>query len=99
MSDRSGRPKTAAPNLRRRGIKAVQTSADDTDSAPAPVSVSATHAEPGKPNPYPHRLSVDVDTDTYRALRLIAAQEGCRLVDVVRAGIVHELNIRQQVPT
>ncbi len=68
-------------------------------TTPAPGSPlhdpARTHAEPGKPNPYPHRLSVDVDSDTYRALRLIAAQEGCRLIDVIRAGIAHEIDARQ----
>ena len=29
-------------------------------------------------------------TDTYRALGLIAAKEGCRLVDVVRAAIAQK---------
>lgn len=76
------------PNMRRRGAKA---------EAPeqAPASIRQAHAEPGKPNPYPHRLSVDVDHDTYRTLRLIAAQEGCRLVELVRAAIAHEIDARQ----
>jgi len=38
---------------------------------------------------------VDVDDDTYRSLRLIAAQEGCRLVELVRAAIAHEIATRQ----
>lgn len=49
------------------------------------------HAEPGRPNPYPHRLSVDVDDEIYRALRLLAAERGCTIVEIVRAGIAHEL--------
>ena len=48
------------------------------DVPQAPVSSRQAHAEPARPNPYPHRLSVDVDHDTYRALRLVAAEEGCR---------------------
>jgi hypothetical protein len=79
------------PNMRRRG----SAPAPAEDVAQVPVSVHQAHAEPGRPNPYPHRLSVDVDTDTYRTLRLIAAQESCRLVDVVRAAIAHEIEIRQ----
>jgi hypothetical protein len=38
---------------------------------------------------------VDVDGDTYRALRLIAAQEDCQIVDLVRAGIAHEIDTHQ----
>jgi len=53
------------------------------------------HAEPGRPNPYPHRLSVDVDDEMYRALRLLAAKEGCTIVEIVRAGIAHELEARE----
>jgi hypothetical protein len=49
------------------------------------------HAEPGRPNPYPHRLSVDVDEATYRALRLLAVERGCTIVEIVRAGIAKEL--------
>ncbi len=81
------------PNLRRRGTNTVPATLESADQAPG--SLSEVHAEPGRPNPYPHRLSVDVDADTYRALRLIAAHEQCRLVDVVRAGIAHEIAARQ----
>ena len=49
------------------------------------------HAEPGRPDPYPHRLSVDIDDETYRALRFLAAERGCTIVEIVRAGIAHEL--------
>jgi hypothetical protein len=52
------------------------------------------HSEPGHPNPYPHRLSVDVDDATYHPLRLLAAEEGCTIVELVRAGITHELEAR-----
>jgi hypothetical protein len=52
------------------------------------------HSEPGRPNPYPHRLSVDVNDTTYCALRLLAAKEGCTIVELVRAGIAHELEAR-----
>lgn len=51
------------------------------------------HAEPGRPNPYPHRLSVDVDDATYKALRLLAAERGCTIVEIVRAGITKELMV------
>lgn len=81
------------PNMRRRGSPATPPAVEDV--AQAPVTVHKVHAEPGRPNPYPHRLSVDVDTDTYRTLRLIAAKEGCRLIDLVRAAIAHEIEIRQ----
>jgi hypothetical protein len=57
---------------------------------PAPQA----HAEPVRPNPYPHRLSVDVDDEMYRALRLLAAKEGCTIVQLVRAGIARELEAR-----
>ncbi len=83
----------ATPNMRRRGTKTAPVAAEVTEAAPP--RAHQVHAEPGKPNPYPHRLSIDVDRDTYRALRLIAAQEGCRLIDLVRAGIAHEIAARQ----
>ena len=54
------------------------------------------HSEPGRPNPYPHRLSVDVDDATYRSLRLLAAEEGCTIVELVRSGIARELSVRDQ---
>jgi len=57
---------------------------------PAPQA----HAEPGRPDPYPHRLSVDVDDAMYYALRLLAAEKGCTIVEIVRAGIAHELEAR-----
>lgn len=82
----------ATPNMRRRGATDVP-AAEAPEAAPA--SIRQTHAEPGKPNPYPHRLSVDVDHDTYRTLRMIAAQEGCRLVELVRAAIAHEIDTRK----
>jgi hypothetical protein len=81
------------PNMRRRGSAAVPAVVEDGEQRP--VAAHQAHAEPGRPNPYPHRLSVDVDANTYRTLRLIAAQEGCRLVDVVRAAIAHEIELRQ----
>jgi hypothetical protein len=62
---------------------------------PVVIASHQVHAEPGKPNPYPHRMSVDVDRDTYRALRMVAAHEGCRLIDLVRSGIARELKARQ----
>jgi hypothetical protein len=83
----------AAPNMRRRGATPAPAVVQAPEQAPA--SIQQAHAEPGRPNPYPHRLSVDVDTDTYRTLRLIAAQEGCRLIDLVRAAIAHEIAARQ----
>lgn len=83
----------ATPNLRRRSPKAIPAASEAAEQVP--VSIHQTHAEPGRPNPYPHRLSVDVDTDTYRTLRLIAAQEECRLVDLVRAAIAHEISTHQ----
>jgi hypothetical protein len=83
----------ATPNMRRRGAKAGPAAVETPEVAPA--SIRQAHAEPGRPNPYPHRLSVDVDDDTYRTLRLIAAQEGCRLVELVRAAIAHEIATRQ----
>ena len=64
---------------------------------PTPHELDRTalaHSEPGRPNPYPHRLSVDVDDVTYRALRLLAAEEGCTIVELVRAGIARELEAR-----
>ena len=57
-------------------------------------STARLHSEPGRPNPYPHRLSVDVNDTTYCALRLLAAKEGCTIVELVRAGIAHELEAR-----
>jgi hypothetical protein len=88
-------PDTSAPNpLGRRRPKAPAAPAADGPHGDANDG-KRSHAEPGRPNPYPHRLSVDVDNDTYRALRLIAAQEGCRLIDIIRAGITHELNTRK----
>ncbi len=85
----------AAPNLRRRGaVRPVPAGGTEAEQE-APVTARQLHAEPGRPNPYPHRLSVDVDDETYRALRLIAAQEGSRVVDLVRAGITHEIAARQ----
>lgn len=83
----------AAPNLRRRSPRAVP--AGEPEAEATPGRSRQHHAEPGRPNPYPHRLSVDVDDDTYRTLRLIAAQEGCRLVELVRAAIAHEIDTRQ----
>jgi hypothetical protein len=80
------------PNMRRRNTN-VATSVGE-DVAQGPVSSRQAHAEPARPNPYPHRLSVDVDHETYRALRLVAAEEGCRLVDLVRVAIAHELSSR-----
>jgi len=81
------------PNMRRRGASTAAAAVEDPEKAPA--TIHQVHAEPGKPNPYPHRLSVDVTTDTYRTLRLIAANEGCRLIDVVRDAIAHEIESRQ----
>ena len=49
------------------------------------------HSEPGRPNPYPHRLSVDVDDETYKALRLVAVERNCTIVEIVRAGITEQL--------
>lgn len=83
----------AVPNMRRRS-PGITTDAANNHQQVAP-SVHVAHAEPGRPNPYPHRLSIDVDTDTYRTLRRIAAQEDCRLVDLVRAAIKHEISTRQ----
>jgi hypothetical protein len=80
------------PNMRRRSTKVATSVGEDT--LQAPVSSRQAHAEPARPNPYPHRLSVDVDHDTYRALRFVAAEEGCRLVDLVRVAIAHELASR-----
>ena len=80
------------PNMRRRGSAATP-AVEDVEQRP--VAAHQAHAEPGRPNPYPHRLSVDVDADTYRTLRLIAAEEGCRLVDVVRAAIAREIELRK----
>lgn len=95
-------PDRPAPNPLGRRRPAQPKHAPDPPTPPIPLVEqiqrtprAVTHAEPGKPNPYPHRLSVDVDNDTYRALRLIAAQEGCRLIDVIRAGIAHEIDTRQ----
>lgn len=85
----------AAPNMRRRSPRAVPAADQAETETAAPVRARQSHAEPGRPNPYPHRLSVDVDHDTYRTLRLIAAQEGCRLVELVRAAIAHEIATRQ----
>jgi hypothetical protein len=85
----------ASPNLRRRSPRAIPASTGSETEQGPPVRAHQTHAEPGRPNPYPHRLSVDVDDDTYRALRLIAAQEDCRIVDLVRAGIAHEIDTHQ----
>lgn len=79
------------PNMRRRSPREVPAPGE----AAGPTRARQTHAEPGRPNPYPHRLSVDVDDDTYRTLRLIAAQEGCRLVELVRTAIAHEIDARQ----
>jgi len=62
--------------------------------APALGREALVHSEPGRPNPYPHRLSVDVDDVTYRQLRLLAAEEGCTIVELVRAGIANELRRR-----
>jgi hypothetical protein len=81
------------PNMRRRGSAATPAAVEDGEQRP--VTAHQAHAEPGRPNPYPHRLSVDVDADTYRTLRLIAAEEGSRLVDVVRAAIAREIELRQ----
>jgi hypothetical protein len=66
---------------------------------PTPHELDRTapaHSEPGRPNPYPHRLSVDVDDATYRALRLLAAEEACTIVDLVRSGIERELSAQDQ---
>lgn len=82
----------AKPNMRRRSAKVAASVGEDVPQAS--VSSRQAHAEPARPNPYPHRLSVDVDHDTYRALRLVAAEEGCRLVDLVRVAIAHELASR-----
>jgi hypothetical protein len=79
--------------MRRRGAGSAAAAIEDTEKAPA--TIHQVHAEPGKPNPYPHRLSVHVTADTYRTLRLIAANEGCRLIDVVRDAIAHEIATRQ----
>jgi hypothetical protein len=49
------------------------------------------HTEPERPYPYPHRLSVDVTDETYQALRLLALERNCRLVELVRSAIAHEL--------
>jgi hypothetical protein len=78
------------PNTRRRTARPAA-----AVDAKTPAATHQVHAEPGKPNPYPHRLSVDVDHDTYRTLRLIAADEGCRLIDVVRDAIAREIETRQ----
>ena len=63
-------------------------------AAHEPGRTALAHSEPGRPNPYPHRLSVDVDDTTYRALRLLAAEEGCTIVELVRSGIARELEER-----
>ncbi len=83
----------AAPNMRRRGSR-VGPTAGEVELEATPVRTRQTHAEPGRPNPYPHRLSVDVDDETYRTLRLLAAREGCRLVELVRSAIAHEIASR-----
>jgi hypothetical protein len=36
---------------------------------------------------------VDVDDATYKALRLLAAERGCTIVEIVRAGITKELMV------
>jgi len=74
--------------------KLAGTAGSETEQG-ALVRAHQTHAELGRPNPHPHRLSVDVDDDTYRALRLIDAQEDCRIVDLARAGIAHEIDTHQ----
>jgi hypothetical protein len=81
------------PNARRRGATTAVPAVEDSEKATG--AGRQVHAKPGNPNPYPHRLSVDVDHDTYRTLRLIAAGEGCRLIDVVRDAIAREIERRR----
>lgn len=84
---------SSTPNLRRRAKP--ETNPERSVRSAELTSTTPSHAEPGKPNPYPHRLSVDVDAATYQALRLIAAQEGCRLIDLAREGIAHVIQTRE----
>lgn len=60
-----------------------------TATAPA-GSVGAARRD--ATSPYPHRLSVDVDEDMYKALRLAAAQQGLRMVEIIRTAVARHLN-------